>query len=130
MIEKLTKLWKTCETKELALIFESYMKEIGVRKTDRRRKDNINTYLIHGDSTNWNRVQCYYQKDSEESRKENVLLTLRKRAGDYFIIEREGVRAFEVDYRGLVHYNEVLLNEIIKEHQLLFDNLFLKLGID
>ena len=59
MIEKLIKLWKTYETKQLANVFEQYMKSIGVKKYDSRRKDNSNTYLIDGKSTNWDRVQCY-----------------------------------------------------------------------
>ncbi|NFM84781.1 zinc ribbon domain-containing protein, partial [Clostridium botulinum] len=31
--------------------------------------------------------------------------------------------AFEVDYSGIRHYEENLLNEIMKEHKPLFDSL-------
>lgn len=125
--EKLINIWKFCETKQLAKIFEEYMKSIGVREYDPRRKDNDNTYMIDGKSTNWNRVQCYYHKDSHKYCEENLLLVLRKRAGGYFIIQRKENRAFEVDYSGIRHYDEVLLNEIIEEHKPLFDTLFEKI---
>lgn len=123
MKEELTKVWQLCETKQLAAVFEEYMKSIGVRKYDGRRKDNNNTYMIDGRSTNWNRVQCYYYKDSTKYEDRNLLIVLRIRAGNYFIVERKCERAFEVDYRGIRHYDQTLLNEIIKEHKLLFDNL-------
>lgn len=121
---KLEKIWKSCETKQLAKIFEDYMESIGVRKYSNRRKDNTNTYMIDGKSTNWNRVQCYYHKDSAKYCEENLLLVLRKRSGDYFIIGRKEERAFEVDYSGIRHYKEKLLNEILEEHKPLFDALF------
>ena len=122
MIEKLIKLWKTYETKQLANVFEQYMKSIGVKKYDSRRKDNSNTYLIDGKSTNWDRVQCYYHKDSQKYGEEDLLIALRKRAGNYLIIGRQSNRsAFEIDYSDIKHYDEVLLNEIIKEHKPLFE---------
>lgn len=121
MIEKLIKLWKTYETKQLANVFEQYMKSIGVKKYDSRRKDNSNTYLIDGKSTNWNRVQCYYHKNSQKYGEEDLLIALRKRAGNYLIIGRQSNRAFEIDYSGIKHYDEALLNEIIKEHKPLFE---------
>lgn len=124
MKEKLTNLWKTCETKQLAEIFETYMKSIGVRKWDGRRKDNRNTYLADGKSTGWNRFTCYYHKDSPSYGDEDLLIVLRKRAGDYLIIGKRGDRAFEVDYSGIKHYDENLLNEILQEHKGLFDTLF------
>lgn len=123
MREKLTSIWRLCETKQLAEIFEEYMKSIGVKKRDGRRKNNNNTYMIDGKCTRWNRVQCYYHKDSEKYLEENLLIVLRKRAGAYFIIERKGIRAFEVDHSGIRHYEEKLLNEIMKEHKPLFDAL-------
>jgi hypothetical protein len=123
IVEKLTKVWRLCETKQLAQIFEQYMHSIGVKKRDDRRKDNTNTYMVDGKSTGWDRVQCYYHKDSTEYCEENLLLVLRKRAGDYFIVQREEARAFEVDYSGIRHYNESLLKEIMDEHSPLFDTL-------
>ncbi len=123
MKDRLITLWKLGETKSVAHIFEEYMKTIGVRKLDRRRKDNTNTYLIDGESTGWNRVQCYYHADSERYSEENLEIVLRKRAGSYLIIARKGVRAFEVDYDGIKHYDEKLLSEIMKEHKPLFDAL-------
>jgi len=74
-----------------------------------------------GKSTNWNRVQCYYHKDSQKYGEEDLLIALRKRAGNYLIIGRQSNRAFEIDYSGIKHYDEVLLNEIIKEHKPLFE---------
>ena len=119
--EKLIEFWKICETKQLAQIFEEYMKSIGARKYDGRRKDNRNTYLIDAKSTNWNRVQCFYdEKDWNVYGEENLLLVLRKKAGNYLIIAKEGKRAFEVDYSGLVVYDEELLTSIMKEHEPLF----------
>jgi hypothetical protein len=79
--------------------------------------------MIDGKSTGWNRVQCYYHKDSHKYCEENLLLVLRKEAGDYFIIQRKEDRALEVDYSGLRHYDEKLLKEIMEEHKPLFDNL-------
>jgi hypothetical protein len=124
MKENFIKLWKSCETKHLAKIFEYYMKGNGVRKYDAQRKDNSNTYLIDGQSTNWNRVQCYYNKDSTKYGEEDLLIVLRKRAGDYLIIGRKSERAFEVDYSSIRHFDENLLNEIVKDHKALFDALF------
>ncbi len=126
--EKLTKVWQLCETKQLAEMFEKYMKSIGVRKYDGRRKDNNNTYMTDGNCTRWNRVQCYYHKDSVKYSKENLVIVLRKRAGNYFIIERKGIRAFEVDHSGISCYEENLLNEIMKEHKPLFDSLIKLVG--
>lgn len=128
MKDKLAKVWETCETEQLAVIFENYMKSLGVKKIHPRRKDNRNTYLIDGKSTDWNRVQCYYHKDSEKFAEENLLIVLRKRAGDYLIIGKHGERAFEVDYSGIRHYDEKLLAEILEEHKPLFDKL-LKLAV-
>jgi hypothetical protein len=121
--EKLAKVWKTCETKQLAKMFEEYMESFSVKKWDSRKKDHINTYFIDGKSTNWNRVQCYYHKDSERFGQENLLIVLRKRAGSYLIVERNGKRAFEVDYQGVIEFDEKLLSEIIEEHKPLFDAL-------
>ena len=123
MKDKLTEVWKLCETKQLAKIFEDYMKSIGVRKHDGKRKDNTNSYMIDGKSTSWNRVQCYYHKDNEKYASENLLIVLRKRSGDYLIIERRSKRAFEVDYHGVIGYDENLLKEIMEEHKPLFDTL-------
>lgn len=123
MKEKLIKIWKSCETKQLAAVFEEYMKSLGIRKYDGRRKDNSNTYMIDGSSTNWNRVQCFYFKDSIRYEDRSLLIVLRKRSGNYFIVEKECIRAFEIDYSGTRHYDQTLLSEIIKEHKLLFDNL-------
>lgn len=123
MKNRLTTLWKMGETKSVAHIFEEYMKTKGVRKLDRRRKDNTNTYLIDGESAGWNRVQCYYHTDSEVYAEEDLEIVLRKRAGSYLIIARKGVRAFEVDRDGIKNYDEDLLREIMEDHKPLFDAL-------
>jgi hypothetical protein len=38
--------------KAIAKIFEEYMQSMGIRKYDRRRKNNLNTYIIDGTNTN------------------------------------------------------------------------------
>lgn len=122
--EKLEKLWKTLETKQLAKIFEDYMKSMGVKKYDNRKHDNNNTYLVDGKSTVWNKVHCYYMPNSSKYGEENLSLVLRKRAGDYFIVQIKSDRAFEIDYSGIRHYEKDLLTSIIEEHRPLFDTLF------
>lgn len=124
MQEKLVKLWHNCETKQLASVFENYMKQIGTNKYDSRRKDNSNTFLIDGKNTNWNRVECFYYVGLNNYGEENLLIVLRKKAGNYFIIGRKGERAFEVDHSGIRNYDETLLNAIMDEHKALFDELF------
>jgi len=123
MKDKLIQVLKKCETKELGNLFKTHMQTKGIRKLDRRRKDNSISYLIDGESTGWNRVQCYYHNGSELYSEEDLLIVLRKRSGFYLIVERRGVRAFEYDY-SLRHYDEKLLNEIYNDHKELFDNLF------
>jgi len=121
LIEKLTNLWKICETKQLASIFKKYMESLGVQKWDARKKDNRNSYYASGKDTNWNRATCCYYKDCENFANENISITLRKRAGSYLIVAKQGTRAFEVDHNGVLHYEEDLLKEITKEHKSLFD---------
>jgi hypothetical protein len=128
MRDKLFKVLDFYETKQLAEVFKSYMESIEIKKLDRRRKDNSNAYTIHGDCTNWNRVECYYHKDSRDYGMEDLDITLRKRAGYYLIIGRKGERAFERSYDSIVHYDEQLLNEIIKDHKQLFDKLIEKIN--
>lgn len=124
MQEKLTGFWKVCETRQLSKIFTEYMKGLGVNKWDSRSDDNRNTYLVDAKSTEWNRAQCYYYKDSERYMEENLGIVLRKESGNYLIITKEGERAFEVDYSGIRNLDEKLLNEIVEEHKSLFDKLF------
>lgn len=54
------------------------------------------------------------------SNKEQELKDLREMSQ---IIQRKKDRAFEVDYRGVIHHDEALLQEIVKEHKPLFDDL-------
>ena len=84
MQEKLTKLWKTCETKQLAKIFKKYMDGLEVQKWDSRRKDNRNAYYAEGKSDNWNRVTCYQYKESGIYANENLSIVLRKTSGRLF----------------------------------------------
>jgi hypothetical protein len=121
--DEIFKILDSYDTKELAEVFENYMKRIGIRKLDRRRKDKTNTYSIHGDCTSWNRAECYYHKDSLEYSKEDLDITMRKRAGYYLIIGRKGNRAFERSYNKIVRYDEKLFNEIIQDHKILFEML-------
>lgn len=114
------KILDAYETKELARVFVEYMLSIGVKRLDRRRKSRNNTYSVHGDCTNWNRVECYYHKDSDKYCSEDLDITLRKRAGYYLIIARKGERAFERSYDEIVNYDEKLFNEIVQDHKKLF----------
>lgn len=127
MKKELMNLWDTCKTKQLAKIFKEYMESNNISKFDRRKKDNSNTYLISGSCTNWNRVDCYFYKDSADYGKENLEISLRKKSGNYMIISRNGIRAFECDYTGIITYNTKLLENILKDHKPLFDKLFNKI---
>lgn len=124
----LVEYYEKCDTKDLAFLFERYMQEIGARKLDRRRKDTANTYWIDGDSTGWNRVECYYYKNSGDYRRYGrfaFCITFRKRAGDYLLIEvgspnEEIRRPFEISFGKIVHYDKDLLTKLGKEHPKLF----------
>lgn len=74
MKDKLINVLKKCETKQLANIFKNYMESKGVKKLDRRRKDNSVSYLIDGENTSWNRVECYCNNGSEEYGEEDLLI--------------------------------------------------------
>lgn len=115
------------DTKDLALLLKTYMGEIGARKLDRRRKDTSNMYQIEC-STNWNRVRCYYYKNSGDYQRYgrfNFCITFRKRDGDYLLIEvgspnGEIERPCEISFGKIVHYDKELMTELIKEHPKLF----------
>jgi hypothetical protein len=124
MKNDLIKLWKTYTTKRLAEVFKQYATEtLSAKPLVYGRKDNANTYMIDGKSTGWNRVSCYYHKDSSKYGDEDLCIVLRKKAGDYLIIGRKGIRTFEIDYSGTRHYDEKMLNEIIADHKPLFEML-------
>ena len=124
----LKQYYRNHDTRDLALLFENYMEEIGARKLDRRRKDTSNTYQIDGDSTDWNRVECYYYRNSGDYQRYGgfeFCITLRKRAGDYLLIEVGGVneeikRPYEISCGEIVNYDKELLTELIKNHPKLF----------
>ncbi len=120
---ELTRYYKELETKQLADIFIRYMQELGIRKCDMRRNDNFNTYWVDGKSVNWNRTMCHYYKETEVFANDDIGIILRKRAGHYLIIQRKGKRAFEIDYRGIISYDDDLLKKIIKNHGRLFEML-------
>lgn len=124
MEEKLIKVWKTFSTKELALVFERYMKSIGVEKDDRRKKNQQKSYFIDGKSTNWNKVECYYFQKGKPYYNIALKIVLRKEAGNYFIMQNGGERVFEVDYSGIRNYKPDLLEVTINAHKPLFDALF------
>lgn len=104
------------------------MAEIGAKKLDRRRKDTSNTYRIDGDSTNWNRVKCYYYRNSGDYQKYGQFefcITLRKRAGSYLLIEVGNTnchieRPYEISYGKVIRYDKELMKELIKKHHKLF----------
>ena len=123
--------YKTKDTRDLASLFERYMSEIGARKLDHRRKDTSNTYSIDGDSTNWNRVQCYYYRsngDWQEYGKFEFCIVMRKRQGSYLLIEvgspnGDIERPYEISYGDVIHYNEELLTKLVEQHPKLFEML-------
>lgn len=127
--EILENYYRTKDTRDLANLFKRYMHEIGARKLDRRRKDTSNTYQIDGSSTNWNRVQCYFYRASEDHKcygKFEFSIVFRKRAGDYLLIEvgsssGDIERPYEISCGKLIHYNKELLAELVKLHQKLFE---------
>ena len=110
------------------MLFELYMKEIGAAKLDLRKKNTANTYMIDGNSTNWNRVECYYYRNNGDHEKYGMFefcITFRKRAGDYLLIEMGNnqckiERPFEISYGEIISYNEELMTELIKKHPKLF----------
>ncbi len=120
--------YRTKDAKDLANLFERYMHEIGARKLDRRRKDTSNTYQIDGDSTNWNRVECYYYRNNGDWQKYGEFefcITLRKRSGSYLLIEVgnpncEIERPYEISYGRMVHHNKDLLTKLAEMHPKLF----------
>lgn len=126
--EILEKYYRSKDTKDLAALFERYMEEIGAKKLDRRRNDTSNTYRIDGDSTNWNRVECYYYRNSGDCQKYGrfeFCITLRKRVGDYLLIEVGNPncdiqRPYEISYGKVIRYDEELMKELIKKHSKLF----------
>ena len=126
--EILKQYYETYDTKDLALLFENYMREIGAKRLDRRRKDTSNTYQIDGDSTNWNRVECYYYKNSGDYQrygKFDFCITLRKRSGSYLLIEvgspNEDIkRPYEISYGKVIKYDKDLMEDLIKRHPKLF----------
>ena len=128
VVKILENYYRTKDTKDLALLFERYMKEIGAGKLDRRRRDTSNTYQIDGNSTNWNRVSCYYYRNSGEHKqygKFEFSIVFRKRAGSYLVFEvgsPEGdiARPCEISFGKVIHYNRELMAGLVKKHQELF----------
>lgn len=124
----LKQYYEKYDTGDLATLFRGYMKEIGASKLDRRKKDTSNTYIVDGDSTNWNRVECYYHKNSgdwQQYGKFDFCITLRKRAGSYLLIEvgsPEGdiKRPYEISYGKVVCFDKDLLMDLVKRHPKLF----------
>ena len=126
--EILENYYRTKDTCDLAFLFEYYMAEIGAKKLDRRRKDTSNTYRIDGDSTNWNRVECYYYRNSGDYQKYGMFefcITLRKRAGSYLLIETGNpncdiARPYEISHGEVIHYDKEMMEELIKKHPKVF----------
>lgn len=124
MKEKLVKLINVLETKQLANIFKIYMKERNIKKFDGRKKENSNTYFVYGKDEGWDRVYCIYYNDKDIN---DIDIVFRKRAGLYLIIKRGARIIFEHSFNGTVfntYYDELLFNQINKEHKALFDELF------
>lgn len=124
MEEKLIKLVKVLETRQLANIFKSYMEEKDINKFDGRKKDNRNTYFIYGKDEYWDRVFCIYYKDKEQS---DIEIILRKRSGLYLIIKHGARIVFESNFNGSrinTYFDKLLFNKIYTDHMELFEELF------
>lgn len=126
--EILEKYYRTKDTKDLAYLFKGYMDEIGAKKLDRRRKDTSNTYMIDGDSTNWNRVECYYYRNSGDYLRYGMFefcITFRKRGGSYLLIKTGAPDChikipYEISFGNVISYDKEVLVELVKQHPKLF----------
>lgn len=124
MKDKLIKLIDVLETKQLATIFTTYMKEKNIKKFDGRRKENSNTYFVYGKDEGWDRVYCIYYNNIDVN---DIDIVFRKRAGRYLVIKRGLETVFEHSYGQTVfniHYNEFLFNKMYEENKSLFNELF------
>ena len=128
-VKVLQEYCKRFDTGDLANLFLAYMRQIGANKLDRRRKDTSNTYEVDGESTGWNRVECYYYKntmDYVQYGKFDFSIALRKRMGDYLVLETgsptgEIRRVFEVSYGEVIGGQTDLLANLVNQHRGLFD---------
>lgn len=118
---------KTDKTYSLQYLFLDYMDVLGARSLDRRRKDTSNTYTMEGKSTNWNRVECKYFRNSGDWKMhfgEEFCLTLRKKGGDYFMIEAgvpgENQCIYEISEGKVICCDHERLKELVKNHPKLF----------
>lgn len=135
----LTKYYETYDTKDLATLFQKYMVSIGANKLDRRRKDTSNTYMVDGEYSHWNKVECYYYRNSGDYKRYGDFefsLVLRKRNGSYFLIElghRESnsiERAFEVSRGDIICASSNLMYEIVQSHRPLFKMMAESVGLE
>lgn len=118
------KLINVLETKQLANIFKTYMKERNIRKFDGRKKENNNTYFVYGKDEAWDRVYCIYYNDKNFN---DIDIVFRKRAGLYLILKRGQKIIFEHSFNGTTfntYYDEVLFNQMNEEHNTFFNELF------
>ena len=125
MSDKLIKVWKGLSTHDVAMVFKVYAESKGYRKIDKRRKDNNRVYIIDGDSTGWNRVECYIWDNGFKWGEQVFGITLRKQAGDYLIVASKGLkRVFEVSYGDIIQHDEARLSQTYDEHKAFFDSMF------
>lgn len=126
--EILEKFYQKCDTGDLKYVFTQYMNRIGAKSLDRRYKDTSNTYMIDGESYNWNKVTCENYKNNNdymEYGKFDICLVMRKRMGNYFLIQIGDEygnikRPYEISYDKIIHCDEELLEKTVNEHQELF----------
>ena len=125
MKDKLINVWKELSTHDIAMLFKAYVESKGYRKIDNRRKDNNKVYIIDGDSTNWNRVECYIWDNGFKWGEQVFGIVLRKKSGDYLIVSHKDFkRAFEISFGDIINYDEVLLAQAYSEHKEFFDSMF------
>jgi len=124
MKDKLIKLIDKLETRQLANIFKAYMEENNIRKFDNRKKENSNTYFVHGKDEAWDRVYCIYYNDKDIN---DIEIVFRKRAGLYLIIKRGARVIFDHSFNGTrfnTYYDEILFNKLYEEYKDFFEELF------
>ena len=126
-IDRFRTLLDELEVDELEYVFSSYCQNtLGLRRLDRRRKDNRNTYYASSKGYNGNKTECgIFHGRTQNFLDESLYIVLRKRSGRYIVIGKNNAeRYLEIDTE-VRHYDPEKLHALMREHSALFR----KLGI-
>lgn len=112
---------------DMEAIFSHYCKDtLKLKKRDRRRKDNRNTYYASSECYNGNKVECGIYGNNATFLGEKLYIVLRKRSGRYIIIGENNANRF-VEWDGeLRHYEPDSLRKMIDKYPELFKSLGIK----